>query len=58
MRRTDSSTVWRRPWRKKAGAHSWRAPDPEKAAGRDKQRQWLEVHPQSSILGMRPPLAS
>lgn len=51
LRRTGSSTVWRRPWRKKAGAHSCRAPGPAEAGGRDKQRQWLEVWLQAAFSG-------
>lgn len=50
LRRTGSSTVWRRPWRKKSGAHSCRVPGPAEPGGRDKQRQWLEVQLQAAFL--------
>ena len=53
-RRLGSNTVGRRPWRKKAGAHS--CGGQARPAGGEKQKERLGACPRGSLPGTRPPI--
>ena len=53
-RRLGSNTVGRRPWRKKAGAHS--CGGQARPAGGEKQKERLGECPRGSLPGTRPPI--